>query len=257
MTGKFDWSTFEEMFDMGGYAVNAALTDRAAFLALIGLNQLQSEYLWQNYDDFDDVETAIDDAIAQIMNGNLTGGSMIKIAEKVVTADTSAPFVASFESGTYHAFELWVEGLKSSENSVFVEDVIMQFNLDTVAANYNSLSIFEDVDTYLRYEHIGNYAGIRMYWSTSTIMADDDANGHFKMRFYAPQGDDIKYMTWQGTASNLTAGQMVILHGQGIWNSENPITSIKIFPRLGANFVVNPDDPDEPSELRMTLYGLE
>ena len=69
MTGKFDWETFQEIYDMGGFQVRADLTDRSAFLSLVALTYMQSEYLWQNYDDFDDVETAIDDAIAQIMDG--------------------------------------------------------------------------------------------------------------------------------------------------------------------------------------------
>lgn len=256
MTAKFDWTTIAATFGLGGYEVSAELSDSSALLALIALTQMQHDYVWQNYSDFDDVETAIDLAIAEIMTGIGPVSADTKIAEAVAITDCAYLEIDDFETGDYQSFELWLTGLQTDENGAWIDHVDVQINEDTTAANYFSMCVFEDVDTYLRYEHIGNFAGIRLYWTAATKQTADASIGHAKLRLYAPQSDDWKTLEWNGTMNYMTAGNMVKTKGTGVWGSTSPITSIKILPGTGSNFTIDPGESDEPSELRMTLYGL-
>lgn len=257
MTGRLDWSTIEATFDLGGYSVDAALTDGAAFLAILGLTLLQNEYLWQDYVDFDDVETAIDDAIDQIMNGSLAGGDMIKIAEVVSVEDIASLKIDNFDVGIFRTYKLIIQGMKSDYDTVYVDHLLIQLNEDDATEHYDDLVLWENKTQYVRYEHLTTKAGFHMEYAISTTKSEVAALSMMEMTLFDPQGDDFKHVLASGMVGGTNSGALTFTRLQGTYNSEDTITSIEIFPVLGTEFKVDPDSSIAPSELRMTLYGLK
>jgi len=179
-----------------------------------------------------------------------------KIAEEIITEDAENVEITGFEDGEFQAYELWISGLQTDYTGNYVDHIDIQINEDERTSVYFSLSIFENSASYVRYEHIANVAGLRLYWAASSSQTSDASVGHVKIRFYAPQSDDYKTIEWSGTANDMTAGKMIKTKGTGNWGNEDAIESIKISPVLGTTFKVDPGEHTRPSELKMTLYGL-
>ena len=70
MTAKIDWSKVEALIADGGYFNQVSLTDSDACLCLVALNLLTNPELWFGYDDYDEIESAVDAAISAVMLPN-------------------------------------------------------------------------------------------------------------------------------------------------------------------------------------------
>ncbi len=255
MTGKLDWSTIEDTFDLGGYSVDAALTDSAAFLAILGLTLLQPEYLWQDYEDFDDVETAIDDAIAQIMNGSLEGGEMQKLEEKVYTSDIAEPYLDDFELIDWRRFKLVVQGMRTNYASNWPDTVEVEYNGITSNNAYSSFNQFEYKGGQTKYEQIQNYPANLCYWVAAAELADDDMYGTMELDIYNPRIVGAKQARMVGGVMGISANKISFTLAQhGIFAAQK-LFKILLRPLNGTSFVVG--DTEEPQELRLTLYGWE
>ncbi len=257
MMGKYDWETIEAVFNLGGFAVNAVLDDSAAFLALLGLTSMQIEMLWQNYDDFDYVETAIDDAIARIMMGSSGGGDMIKIADNVAIEDVASLTIDNFDSGTFCTYKLIIQGLKTDYTGNWVDNVKMTINGVTTPDGYNSFGFASWLSGYGKIEKIGNYAGMYLLYAAASDQVSGQAIADLELMFFDPQGDDYKRCSYLGQTFGFIAVKQLITRGVCVYESGAVISSIKIEPDLGTTFLVDPATTGNPSELRMTLYGLQ
>ncbi len=256
MTARYDWATIEATFDLGGYGGSVVLSDSTALLALIALTTLQPSFMWQGYDDFDDVETVVDLAIAELMGGTAEMGDYVKIAESVAIEDVASLTIDGFDTGTFHTFKLIIQGLKSDENTVFVDHLGMEFNDDDEQNHYSTFARYEDIDTYQRYEYLFTQDFFHCDWFCSSAFGQQAAIGHAEFTIFDPQGDDFKTVEGRSFVDNMTTGLIVNLIMNGVFHSEGEVTKIRIFPVNGTEFKIDPDTAAYPSELRMTLYGL-
>lgn len=256
MTAKYDWATLETMFDLGGYAVGAALTDRAALLALVALTEMRPEHEWQGYDDFDDVETAVDDAIAQIMDGVSGEGDMIKIAEAVATEDCADLTIDDLGTDAYSYYVLMISGLRSDRNYAF-DHVLMQLSgSDTVSDYYQEDEVIYGT-TKTATEGIGSLAGIKLRRCCAGALAAGSAFAAATITMYNPQSAaDKKVLQWDAVLGEQSTGRITRMLGTGFFKGRDEIDEIKILPENGTEFKIDSVDDDLPSELRMTLYGL-
>jgi hypothetical protein len=260
---SLDLADIQALAASGAYGGHRLLSGATAALVLcsgVWLSELDN---WQGADieltqaEIDDIQAIVAELEYETMTESESAvGHYTKIAENIITEDVALVSLDDFDSGDFQSYELWITGLKTNYNISWIDHVQVQLNDDDTSADYDTLSIFEDVDSYARYENIGTFPGIEMYWAASTIYRTGAAIGHVKMLLYAPQGDDHKTVEWEGTASDYLAGRLIRTKGVGIYKSEDPIIKLEISPVEGSLFVVDPDNPDKPSELRMTLYGL-
>ncbi len=256
MTAKYDWPTIEATFDLGGYGGSVVLSDSTALLALIALTTLQPSFMWQGYDDFDDVETVVDKAIAELMGGSAEVSDYTKIAEAVATADCADLEIDNFDSGAYHTYKLVIQGLKTDDTGTFVDHLGIEINDDDAAAHYYGYARYEDIDSYVRYEHRATVGYFYCDWFCSTTSGNSAAIGHAEFTIFDPQGDDFKTIEGRSVVNEFSAGLLTNLYMNGVFASEGEIEKIRIFPVLGTEFKIDPASSSYPSELRMTLYGL-
>lgn len=255
MTARYDWSEVEESFGLGGYAVNAVLSNSTALLALMALTTMRPKYRWCGYDDFDDIETAIDTAISQIMNGSSpVGGNMIKIAESSINSDTGAIYVDGFDSGDWVAFELIIQGMLSNYASNYPDHVEVEFNNVQSNSAYSSYGRFFYNGSPVNYENILNYPANIMYWGAAAAQASDNIWGHAKLTIYNPLVTGHKTFVYTSTQAGFTANKLHYTSGScGVFVAQ-PITKILIRPYYGTSWLAG--GSLEPDKLTMTLYGL-
>lgn len=256
MTGKLDWATIEDTIDLGGYSVNAALTNSAAFLAILGLTLLQPEYLWQDYEDFDDVETAIDDAIAQIMNGDLGVGDYEQIGEEIVIADDTSVICEIDSGGDWTSFDVIMSGLRSNRAANVVDNCLITFNENVVAANYNSVNFSFAGASHVTTQKIGGIVGFWLPYGIAAVLADNGCWSNIKMTIFNPLNDDRKtHVDWTCHVGGQTSAEIRRTIGSGLFEVVDPIESISIEPEHGTTFLIDPADADEPNELTIRVYG--
>jgi len=257
MTGRLDWAKILAMFTLGGYTNSAVLSDGTALLALTGLTLMQESWLWEDYTDADDIQEAIALAIDEIVNGTAGNGDMIKIAEVVAVADCASLTIDNFDAGTFRAYELHIQGLKSNYAGNWADHVKLTINSETTATDYNCFGRFYTNSGQLQYENIGTYAGIALVWAAPTSVADDQAIGDVRIHFPDPQGDDYKRCNYQASGFADVASRIYWSDGVGFLEKTDMITEIMIELNSGTSFLIDPASATDPSELRMTLYGLQ
>ena len=254
MTGKFDWSTIEDTFSLGGYSGSAVLSNSTALLALIALDAMQPDYLWQNFEDFDDVETAIDLAIAEIMVGGSSGGDMIQIAETVVTTDSSEVYVDDFLSGDYIAFKLIIQGMLSNYASNWPDHVEVEYNDAQSNGAYSSFGRFFYNGTPVNYQNLVDYPANLLYWASAAASQDAGIWGHSEVTIFMPQIVGYKTYNSVSVQAGYVNPHLSNTIGSGGIFIVQALTKILIRPYYGTSFLAG--GGNEPSELRMTLYGL-
>ena len=183
MTGRLDWAKILAMFTLGGYTNSAVLSDGTALLALTGLTLMQESWLWEDYTDADDIQEAIALAIDEIVNGTAGNGDMIKIAEVVAVADCASLTIDNFDAGTFRAYELAIQGLKTNSAASFADHVKMILNGETTVTDYDTFGTAFWMAAHTSYENIGNYAGIALIWAASTTLVTGQSIGDCKVRF--------------------------------------------------------------------------
>lgn len=244
------------MFNLGGYAVSAELSDSSALLALVALMQIKQAWVWDDYTDSDDIDAAVDLAICEIMTGAESVGDYTKIAEAVATADVASLTLDNFDSGAFHTYKLIIQGLKTNDTSNWVDHCAIELNDDDTAVHYSTFVRYEVLAQYQRYEYLGTLAYFKGMFFCSSAISNPAAIGHAELTFYDPQGDDYKSIRGESFVNNFASGVLINTTMQGLFLNEGEITKIRLFPVEGSQFLVNPASASRPSELRATLYGL-
>ena len=256
MMARLDWSTIEDMFTLGGYNLSAVLSDSTALLAHIALSCIESQYMWDDYSDSDDIQAMIAKAIYEITNPVSGGGDMIKIAEAVAVEDVASLTINSFDAGTYYSYILHIHGLKTNSAAAHIDHVKMQLNSKTANNDYDSFGYIMEKGVYLDYENIQAYPGIPLVWAASTTLSYAPGIGDCQVVFPDPQGDDYMRCSYSAQSFANIAVKNVMTRGNGVCMYSGPLTSVKIMPDAGALFKIDPANAAYPSELRMTMYGL-
>lgn len=257
MMGRLDWEKILAIYTLGGYSNDAVLSNSTALLSLTGLTLMQEPWLWDDYELENDIQAAIALAIDEIVNGTAGHGDMIKIAEAVATADCAYLTLDNFDEGTYHTYELVIQGLKSNYAGFYLDHVKMQLNGGTTITDYVTYGYIMQKGVYVDYEWLGNYAGIPLVWAAPTSTVDNQSIGDAKVNFSDPQGDDYKRCTFVTSSFTGSASKTLLAQGSAVYGKTNSLTSIKILPDLGTLFKIDPASSLYPSELRLTLYGLQ
>lgn len=257
MTGKLDWTEIEDMFTLGGYEISAGLSNSSALLALIALSRIQRSFEWVDYSESDDIEAAIALAICELTTGISGGGDMIKIAEEVAIEDVASLTIDSFDAGTFYSYLLHIHGLKTDSAVAHIDHVNMQLNGKTANNDYDSFGYIMEKGVYLDYENIQAYPGIPLVWAASTTLSYAPGIGDCQVVFADPQGDDFMRCSYTATSFANTAVKNVMTRGNGVCMYAGPLTSVKISPNDGSLFKIDPANASYPSELRMSLYGLQ
>lgn len=263
MVKSLDLAQITALADSGAYGGNRVLSPTSSATILCAGVWLSDLGNWQGagYDlteeEIDEIEELVAELQFEIMTeGEAAVSSYTKIAETVITSPAASVAIDNFDSGDFQAYELWVSGLKGNGGVIWIEDVKLRFNEDDTAANYFTFGQYQDIATQTQYQAVANYSGFRLFWVSSTAQGVASAIGHFKLRVYAPQVDDNKYIEYRGTSSYPGTNYGVMLKGTGIWSGSDDVEHMEIFPDVSSLFDVDPGESDAPSELRMTLYGL-
>ncbi len=255
MMAKLDWSAIESSIALGGYEVSAVLSDSTALLALVALNLISAKYMWDGYTDFDDVETAVDTAISEIMNGSSAMGDCVLIAEAVATSDVASLTLDDFDAGDFASYELVISGMKSNFTGNTVDHVIMQLNGNSTPGSYNSYARLSYITNYPSYAFIGTKPGLVLLWGAATSLDSDESLGDCRVFLPDPQGDDMKRCNYRGDIFGFSDSKMYIKVGVGVFLNTAVIEEITILPDAGTLFKVSNASSLYPSKLRMALYG--
>lgn len=256
MTAKLDFATIEAVYELGGYEIDAVLSDSTAYLALLGLTLLQPKWLWQNYDEFDDVETVIDEAISQIMNGGSVVTDYQQIGEEVVTSDEVSVTCDIDAGGGWTSFDVIMTGLRSNRAAQVSDNGMIWVNGNTVATNYNSINFYLTGSAHTHGNIIGTKAGFWIPYGIAAVSADSGCWGSLRMTIFDPLHDDRKkHVQWSSSLAGQTSGEIRECLGSGLYEVSEIIESISINPEYGATFLIDPGAAGEPRELAIRVYG--
>lgn len=253
---RLDWAKLSTMFNLGGYALSADLSDRTALLALVGLDQMRSKYAWVDYTDADEIESALAEAMSEIMNGVLDVGDYVKIAEATSEEDCSDLTADNFLAGDWRFYKVLISGLKTDYGANWPDGVIMSFSGDTTSANYNSFARFFSTDVNYNYQYLGTQPGILMPWVAKSDAYEDDLCGSVEITIFAPLAIDYHNVQYQGMVAGVIDQQIAYTIGSGVYTGRSAVYSISIKPHYGTGFVVGSPPATRPSILRMSVYGM-
>jgi hypothetical protein len=184
----------------------------------------------------------------------------VKLAEASATSDVASLSISSFvaDNRTFRMYELVIVGLESDRAAVVTDNLLIQVNGDTTAANYNVMTVGFRVGLTTAQETLGTVAGFRLIQAISAAGATTSGIfGNTNVFFYNPENTgDKKHMQWQGGIATETATQGYVNFGTGHWETTgSAITSFTILPEFGTTFLIDPATAAEPDELRIELYG--
>lgn len=246
------------------YGGTRELTSESAVLLISAASLLYDYRLWQGAsytltdDEMDDIAAMVAQAEYDLLEGGESPVSdYVKIAEAVATSDCSDLEIDNFESGTFHTYELLIQGMKSNFATNWIDSVDMVINDDTTVTNYNSFGRWFVGSGRYTFEHIGDHAGYFVPFLAATSQLYGQSVGHCKATFFDPQGDDYKIVDMFGSVIGFVNGKSLTGQMSGMYENSDGVAKIRIAPTLGSLFKVDPASNYYPSELRMTLYGLK
>jgi len=151
-------------------------------------------------------------------------------------------------------FVLEVTGLETDAAGNYADNVLVTFNADSTAANYNSSYLRGLADGAASADYVGSQVGINAVSSTAGANADSGVFGILTVEIRLPTNtNDKKHVFWSSMLSNETLNEYAVNIGGGHWESTAAITSITLTPDNGTTFLIG--DAGEPTTLDWRLYA--
>lgn len=160
------------------------------------------------------------------------GGALTLIGSTVLAADAANLSVGSIP-GSYSV--LWVVLMVRSTAAVNLENVLVQFNADTTAANYFTQFTNSHGATVGGFQQIGNLAGVSVQTVGSTATANVFNACHLTIPQYASTTPVKGLIYLNANSAAFTSGNVQAQHGSGFWNSTAAITSLTVVSASAAN----------------------
>jgi hypothetical protein len=149
-------------------------------------------------------------------------------------------------------FELVVTGLETDLAAVYWDSILMTFNADATAGNYNSNYLIGAEDSATTADVVGTVAGIRAFATTAAVNSDSGVFGILTVHIRLPLGaSDWKHVLYNGAVGATSNNEYVVSSGGGVWESSAAITSITLTPQGGTTFLVG--GAGEPTTLDWVL----
>jgi hypothetical protein len=180
------------------------------------------------------------------------------IASTSITSDAASITLSSLGSlgiNEFFAWKLVISGVETDRAANPIDSVLLQFNSDTTAGNYDSQGVQSFGSTITANGILGTLAGVQLFVSASGATSDAGMFGAVDATIYTPDdASDFKNVTYTATVAGSSASEMRQSVGAGVWENTNAITSLTILPDNGSNFLVG--GAGEPSRLSVKLYGM-
>lgn len=178
------------------------------------------------------------------------------IISSTISSDAASISLSSIPAGisTFAAWRLEMSGINSDRAAVF-DNVLMVFNSDTTAANYDSTFTVVDGSSATHSEELGITSGVKLQNVSTGANSDSSMWGMVTATIFQPLSTgNYKHVMFDGgiASASTTEGRRAI--GVGVWESTSAITSITLSPAAGTTFLIG--DAGEPQALEVRLYGL-
>jgi hypothetical protein len=179
------------------------------------------------------------------------------IASTSLTSNAASLTLSTITADPNECFgwRLVVSGLETDKAASYFDGVLVQFNSDTTAANYDNSYLQGAADAGATADYVGANAGILLPGGAAGVNADAGISGMIEMTIYQPQSaSDKKHVSFRYELPAMTNNEYVTGSGSGVWETTDAITSITILPQSGTTFEVG--NANEPTRLSMRLYPL-
>jgi hypothetical protein len=177
------------------------------------------------------------------------------LASGTETSDAASVTISGWptDNREYHKFILDIVGMESDQASNF-DNLLIQFNSDTTATNYDNQSLLGNTSTATASSAVGTVTGVFAVQAVAGVNVDANFFGMITIDIYRPEDtSDYKQCKWQGGILSGTSGETYAIMGAGAWENNNAITSITFLPGSGTTFLIG--GAGEPSALDWRLYG--
>lgn len=261
MVKSLDLANINALADSGAYGGNRSLSPTTAATILCSALWMSDPENWQGagyeltVDEIDEIEALVAELQYETMTEEEgTVGNFIKIAETIVTADSAEVYVDDFLSGDYIAFKLIIQGMLSNYASNWPDHVEVEFNDVQSNGAYASYGRFFYNAAPVNYENILNYPANLLYWGAAAAQQSTGIWGHTEMTIFMPEVTGWKAFNAVSTQGGYVANKLSAIIGTGSIIIVGALTKILVRPYYGTSFLAG--GANEPSEMRMTLYGL-
>ena len=149
-------------------------------------------------------------------------------------------------------FELVVTGLEDDRAATYQDAILVTFNGDATATNYNSYYVGGAADAVASSDITGTLAGIYCASCCAAVNSDAGVFGLLRLRIRLPLGTSgKKHVEYEGKVMSETNNEYAMATGGGHWESTAAITSITLTPQNGTTFEVG--GANEPVTLDWVL----
>ena len=262
MVKSLDLTNINALAASGAYGGNRSLCATSAVTVLCSALWMSNLDNWQGAgselteDEIDEIEALVAELQYETMTDEEEAmGDLIKIAETVVTTDSAEVYVDDFTAGDYIAFKLIVQGMLSNYASNWPDHVEVEYNDAQSNGAYSSFGRFFYNGTPVNYQNLVNYPANLLYWTAAA--ADQDAGiwGHAELTIFMPQIVGHKTYSSVSVQAGYTGTHLTNVVGSGGIFIAQALTKILVRPYYGTSFLAG--GGNEPSEMRMTLYGMK
>jgi len=138
----------------------------------------------------------------------------------------------------YQSLLLMAAYVRSDLAAAYQDPVLMTFNDDAVAANYDGARLTGVADAVASSDWVGTIAGIQLYGGAAAVNADANCFGYFLATILQPSSTTLwKVVHFVSGVVHTTLNEYVVAQGNGVWESMDPITKITLAPAAGANLL--------------------
>lgn len=261
---RFDLPTIEALSVPSGYGGTKILSDESVVLLLCAASYLSDTRLWTgaNYELTDAEIDTIKSMVARATDELLADGDSVVatydlLGQAVYTSDTGECVISDIDVTGYSSLRVVCSGLLTSGALGDFENVWLQFNEDTVAANYNSFGRSWYGSTSAVINRIGDLGAIGMKFVARSDAPSVGVFGNFDMTIYNPVGNDNKHISFTGMSGGGVVDEASLCFGQGVYLGGGDIVDLRLTPQTSFLFLIDPLDSSKPSELRMSVYGVK
>ena len=183
-----------------------------------------------------------------------TESASVVLLSGQATADAATVAISGWSNliASPSEFELVVTGLETDRAATYIDSVLVTFNADATAANYNSSYLEGSADTVSSADVPGTAAGVFCINITTAATSDAGSFGILRLYIRRPLStDDYKHVEFSGGISSQTNNEYAQVTGVGVWESSAAITSITLTPVNGTTFLIG--DAGEPTALDWVL----